>query len=56
MNVETNNVLLDPELQLWLKQNNVVRGATTPDGFRQLVSDEIKKLSQIAVAAGISLD
>ena len=36
--------------------NNVVRGATTPDGFRQLVSDEIKKLSQIAVAAGISLD
>jgi tripartite-type tricarboxylate transporter receptor subunit TctC len=56
LNVETNNVLLDPELQLWLKQNNVVRGTTTPDGFRQLVSEEIKKLSQIAVTAGISLD
>src|SRR5262249_38808967 len=51
VNAETNAVLVDPDLQLWLKQNNVVRGTTTPDGFRQLISDEIKKLSQIAVKA-----
>ena len=56
VNAETNAVLLDPELQLWLKQNNVVRGTTTPDGFRQLISDEIKKLSQIAAKAGISVE
>ena len=56
VNAETNAVLLDPELQQWLKQNNVVRGATTPDGFRQFVSEEIKKLSQIAAKAGISVD
>jgi hypothetical protein len=46
----------EPELQVWMKQNNVVRGTTTPDGFRQLISDEIRKLSQIAVKAGISVD
>ena len=56
LNAETNTVLVDPELQLWLKQNNVIRGATTPDGFRQFISDEIKKLSQIAAKAGVSLD
>ena len=56
VNAETNAVLLDPDLQLWLRQNNVVRGATTPDGFRQLIADEIKKLSQIATAAGISVE
>ena len=56
LNAETNAVLLDPELQLWLKQNNVIRGATTPDGFRDLVSEEIKKLSSIAAKAGISVD
>jgi hypothetical protein len=38
-----------------LKQNNVVRGATTTDGFRRFISDEIKKLSQIAAKAGISV-
>ena len=36
---------------IWLRQNNVVRGTTTPDGFRQLISSEIKKLSQIAANA-----
>ena len=56
LNAETNAVLLDPELQFWLKQNNVVRGTTTPDGFRQFISEEIKKLSQIAAKAGISVD
>lgn len=56
VNAETNAVLLDPDLQLWLKQNNVVRGTTTSDGFRQLISDEIKKLSQIAAKAGISVE
>jgi tripartite-type tricarboxylate transporter receptor subunit TctC len=55
LNAETNAVLLDPDLLLWLKQNNVVRGATTTDGFRGLISDEIKKLSQIAAKAGISV-
>jgi tripartite-type tricarboxylate transporter receptor subunit TctC len=55
LNAETNAVLLDPDLQLWLKQNNVVRGTTTTDGFRQFISDEIKKLSQIAGKAGISV-
>jgi tripartite-type tricarboxylate transporter receptor subunit TctC len=56
VNAETNTVLLDPELQLWLKQNNVVRGTTTPDGFRQLITDEIGKLSRIAAKAGISVE
>ena len=56
VNAETNAVLLDPDLQLWLKQNNVVRGATTPDGFRELITDEIKKLTLIAAAAGISVE
>jgi tripartite-type tricarboxylate transporter receptor subunit TctC len=56
LNAETNAVLLDPDLQLWLKQNNVVRGTTTPDGFRQFISSEIKKLSQIAANAGISVE
>jgi len=56
VNAETNTVLLDPDLQVWLKQNNVVRGTTTPDGFRQLITDEIKKLSQIAAKAGISVE
>ena len=56
LNAETNAVLLDPELQLWLKQNNVIQGTTTPDGFRNLVSEEIKKLSSIAAKAGISVD
>jgi tripartite-type tricarboxylate transporter receptor subunit TctC len=56
LNAEANTVLRDPDLQLWLKQNNVVRGTTTPDGFRQLISDEIKKLSQIAAKAGISVE
>jgi tripartite-type tricarboxylate transporter receptor subunit TctC len=55
-NVETNTVLADPDLQQWLKQNNVVRGTTTPDGFRQFISQEIKKLSQIAAKAGISVE
>jgi tripartite-type tricarboxylate transporter receptor subunit TctC len=55
LNAETNTVLLVPELQVWLKQNNVVRGTTTPEGFRQFISDEIKKLSQIAAKAGISM-
>ncbi len=56
VNAETNTVLLDPDLQLWLKQNNVVRGTTTPDGFRQLITDEIKKLTLIAANAGISVE
>jgi tripartite-type tricarboxylate transporter receptor subunit TctC len=56
LNTETNAVLRDPDLQLWLKQNNVMRGTMTADGFRQLISDEIKKLSQIAAKAGISVD
>jgi tripartite-type tricarboxylate transporter receptor subunit TctC len=56
LNAEANTVLRDPDLQLWLKQNNVVRGTTTPNGFRQLISDEIKKLSQIAAKAGISVE
>jgi tripartite-type tricarboxylate transporter receptor subunit TctC len=56
INSETNTVLLDPELQAWLKQNNVIRGTTTVDGFRQFISDEIKKLTQIAAKAGISVD
>jgi tripartite-type tricarboxylate transporter receptor subunit TctC len=56
VNAETNSVLLDPALQLWLKQNNIVRGATTPDGFRHFISEEIKKLSQIVAKAGISID
>jgi len=56
VNAETNAVLLDPDLQLWLKQNNVVRDTTTPEGFRQLITDEIKKLSQIAAKAGISVE
>ena len=56
INAETNAVLLDPDLQIWLKQNNVVRGTTTSDGFRQLISDEIKKLTQIAAKAGISVE
>jgi tripartite-type tricarboxylate transporter receptor subunit TctC len=56
VNAETNTVLLDPELRLWLKQNSVLRGTTTSDGFRQFISDEIKKLSQIASSAGINVD
>ncbi len=56
VNAETNTVALDPELQLWLKQNNVVRGTTTPDGFRHFISNEITKLSHIAAKAGISVD
>jgi tripartite-type tricarboxylate transporter receptor subunit TctC len=56
LNDETNKVLQDPELQLWLKQNNVVRGTTTPDGFRAFISAEIKKLTEIATKAGISMD
>jgi tripartite-type tricarboxylate transporter receptor subunit TctC len=56
VNAETNTVLLDPELGLWLKQNNIVRGTTTPDGFREFISEEIKKLSRIAAKAGISID
>jgi tripartite-type tricarboxylate transporter receptor subunit TctC len=56
LNADANAVLNDPDLQAWLKQNNVVRGTTTPDGFRQLISDEVKKLSQIAAKAGISVD
>ena len=56
LNADTNAVLSDPEMQLWLKQNNVVRGTTTPDGFRQMILDEIKKLTQIAGKAGISID
>jgi tripartite-type tricarboxylate transporter receptor subunit TctC len=56
LNADTNAVLLDPELQLWLKQNNVIRGTTTADGFRTFISEEIKKLSSIAAKAGISVD
>jgi tripartite-type tricarboxylate transporter receptor subunit TctC len=54
LNAETNAVLADPDLRLWLKQNNVVRGTTTPDGFGQFISAEIKKLSAIAAKAGIT--
>ena len=56
VNAETNTVLADADLQQWLRQNNVVRGTTTPDGFRQFISREISKLSQIAAKAGISVD
>jgi tripartite-type tricarboxylate transporter receptor subunit TctC len=56
MNAETNAVLDEPELQSWLKQNNVVRGTTTPDGFRQFISSEIKKLARIGAKAGISVE
>jgi len=54
LNAETNAVLSDPEPQLWLKQNNVTRGTTTPDGFRQFISAEISKLTAIAAKAGIT--
>jgi tripartite-type tricarboxylate transporter receptor subunit TctC len=56
VNVETNAALDEPEVRSWLKQNNVVRGATTPDGFRQFISSEIKKLAQIGAKAGISVE
>ena len=56
VNADTNAVLADPELQVWMKQNNVVRGTTTADGFRQFISSEIKKLAQIAAKAGISVE
>lgn len=56
LNAETNTVLGDGDLQAWLKQNNVMRGTTTPDGFRQLIVAEIKKLTQIAATAGISVE
>ena len=54
LNAEANAVLATPELQLWLKQNSVMRGTTTPDGFRQFISGEISKLSAIAAKAGIT--
>jgi tripartite-type tricarboxylate transporter receptor subunit TctC len=56
INNETNAVLRDPDLQRWLDENNVVRGTTTPDGFRQFISDEVKKFTQIAAKSGISVD
>ena len=56
LNAETNAVLAEPELQAWMKQNNVVRGTTTVDGFRALVSSEIEKLTAIAKKAGISVE
>jgi tripartite-type tricarboxylate transporter receptor subunit TctC len=54
LNAETNAVLADPDLQLWLKQNSVVRGTITPDGFRRFIAAEITKLSAIAAKAGIT--
>jgi len=56
LNAETNAVLNDAELQAWMRQNNVVRGTTTVDGFQQFIASEIKKLSTIAAKAGISLE
>ena len=56
VNAETNAVLLDPELQLWLKQNNVVRGTTTPDGFRNSSPTKSRSFRQIAAKAGISVE
>jgi tripartite-type tricarboxylate transporter receptor subunit TctC len=56
LNAEINAVLDDPELQAWMKLNNVVRGTTTTEGFRQFVSGEIKKLTAIARKANISVE
>jgi len=56
LNAETNTVLAEPELQAWMRQNNVVRGTTTTDGFRAFVASEIKKLTAIAKKANISVD
>jgi tripartite-type tricarboxylate transporter receptor subunit TctC len=56
LNTEANSALQAPDLQAWLKQNNVVPGTTTPEGFRGFVSEEIRKLTQIAAKAGISVD
>lgn len=56
INNETNVVLRDPDLQRWLEENNVVRGTTTADGFRQFISEEIKKFTQIAAKSGISVE
>lgn len=56
VNTETNAILGDPGLKQWVQDNNVVRGPATPDGFRQFISSEIRKLLQIATKAGISVD
>ena len=56
INNETNAVLLDPELQRWLNENSVTRGPETENGFRQFISDEIKKFTQIAAKSGISVE
>ena len=56
LNAEINAVLGEPELQQWLAQNNVVRGTTTPDGFRSLVTSEIAKLTAIAQKSHISVE
>ncbi len=56
MNTETNAVLAEPELQAWMRQNNVIRGTTTSDGFKAFVTAEIRKLTGIAQAALLSLD
>jgi tripartite-type tricarboxylate transporter receptor subunit TctC len=56
MNTETNAVLEEPELQAWMRQNNVIRSTTVSEGFRALIMAEIRKLTAIAQAAHISLD
>jgi tripartite-type tricarboxylate transporter receptor subunit TctC len=56
LNEETNAALASADLQVWLKENNVVRGTTTPEGFRKFISGEIEKLTVIAKNANISID
>jgi tripartite-type tricarboxylate transporter receptor subunit TctC len=56
LNAEINAVLGEPDVQEWLKQNNVIRGPTTPKGFQELVASEIAKLTIIAQKSRISVE
>jgi tripartite-type tricarboxylate transporter receptor subunit TctC len=56
LNAETNMVLATPELQAWMKENNVVRGTTTTEGFREFILSEIAKFTLIAKKANISIE
>lgn len=56
LNRDINAILGEPELQQWLRQNSVSRGATTAAGFRDYIASEIDKLSGIAQKSGISVE
>jgi len=56
LNAEIDAVLSEPGPKQWLRQNNVVRGPSTPEAFGARIVAEIANLTKVADKAGIAIE